>query len=50
METSRPRLEPIPAKFRSLGAARIPDVSERIEQAGRLIMEYINAGGLDDPK
>ena len=48
MDTSFARLEPIPAKFRSL-AARIPDVDDWREQAGRLIMEYINAGGLDDP-
>jgi len=50
MDTTLARLEPVPAKFRSLGAARIPDVSERMTQAGQLIMEFINGGGLDDPK
>jgi len=49
MDTSLARLEPIPAKFRSL-AAQIQDVDDWCEQAGRLLLEFIDAGGLDDPR
>jgi hypothetical protein len=58
MDAFLPRLEPIPAKFRSLAAAavlaaragNIPNVLQCYEQAGRLLIEFVNAGGLDDPK